>query len=194
MSIKKDDIKRLVEIKYSNTFKVYYINSVDGVKTTKPIGCFVSLGMTSSMEKIKDIANWINLEGEYTAEIAEISSVKKDENNYINTITKLGVDSISQYELKNLDKSIMDRKKSIDELNRLKAKSKKETNLGKLSDLVIKSNKLKDLIDILDESEDNGWNHHSIQRDKKVHYSIYHKFVNYEKVGDIEKRIGIYIR
>lgn len=193
MSIKKDDIKKLVELKYNNNFKVYYVNSSNGHKINTPSGVFISLGMTSSMERIKSIIDFINKEGEYSAALAEISSKKMPDGNYLNTVTKLN-EKVKQFEIEKFDAAVMNRDASIKELESLKEKLKSFDYQSDQS-ILSRINRLDNLIKTLDENDsENGWNQHLLQKtDNSEMYRIYHKFLNYKEEGDVEKRVGIYV-
>lgn len=190
MAISREKIQELVGVFYQPTFKTFYVNSVDGNNFVKPIGVFVSLGITTSMKVLEDIKKVILGDENLDACIAEISS-KKVADRYLNTITNLT--NPKQYKLDEEDESVLNEERAKEELAELKSNMTLEKDLETLQKYAPKVSKLTDLITRLTESS--SWDTHLIQRDEEESYKIFHKYVNYWKddTNDIEYRIGIYV-
>lgn len=186
----REKIKNIIEIFYRPKFKIFNINSLDGKVFDRLEGVFVSLGITTSMKVMEDIAKVINTEDNgLKATVIEISS-KKVVNQYLNTITKKT--DVKQFLIQDLSSSdLMDKETSQKVLEDLKSQLSEKKDLEDLKNLTPKISKLATLIQKLDKSQ--GWDSHMIQEDKEEFYRIFHKFINYKKVGEIEYRIGIYV-
>jgi hypothetical protein len=187
--IDKDKIHNLVGVFYQPTFKTFFINSVDGESFIKPIGIFVSLGITTSTKVLDDIKNVIADSGEFIAQIAELSS-KKAGGQFINTI--VNIENPQQFELHEFPEGVMNEEEAKEELERMKSLMTPEEDLEVLKTYAPRISQLQDLIEKL--TNTGGWNAHLIQKKDEGTYSVFHKFVNYQKVDDIEYRIGIYVR
>jgi hypothetical protein len=178
----RERIKNIIEIFYRPKFKIFNINSLDGKVFNHLEGVFVSLGITTSMKVMEDIAEVINTEDNgLKATVAEISS-KKVVNQYLNTVVKKT--EVEQYLIPNLDDpGLLDKEASLKLLESLKQNLSEKADLEDLKNLTPKISKLATLIQKLDKSS--GWDGHMIQEDGEEFYRIFHKFVNYKKVGDI---------
>lgn len=187
MPISREKIHEFVEVFYQPTFKTFYINSVDGATFVKPVGVFVSLGITTSLKVISDIKDVIQDSGDYNAKLAEISS-KKIGGQFLNTLTIL--DNPSQYEVTDVTDDIMNEEQSNAELLRMKTYMNPEEDLKVLQEYAPKISKLQDLIEKLTKSS--GWSSHMIKKEDGD-YKIFHKYVNYKKDGDLEYRVGIFV-
>lgn len=188
-AIDREEIHDLVEVFYQPTFKTFYVNSTDGITFEKPIGVFVSLGITTSLKVLNDIKNVINNSEDYNAILVEISS-KKIAGQFLNAVTDR---EPKQYELSNFSDDILDKEKTLEELKRLSdlIKEGSDQSLKNLKEFAPKINRLNDLSNKLTSTD--GWNAHLIQKTENGDYRIFHKFVNYKKENDIEYRIGIYV-
>lgn len=188
MTINREKIAQIIDIYYQPTHKEFYVNSNDGVNLVKPIGVFVSLGLTTSMKVLEDIRNLISNSG-YKATIVEISSRNIGER-FINVLEN--INSPKQYRLKGLDTdpSLMNEEESNKVLSEMKEKLNSNSNVEDLMNLAPKVSKLQDLINKLTVS--NGWDSHLIQKDGD-NFRIFHQFVNYKKEGDVEYRVGIFV-
>lgn len=185
--ITREKINEIVEVFYQQNFKTFYVNSIDGKSFVKPLGVFVSLGITTSLKSLEDIRSVIaNTEG-YSAVIAEISS-KKVGSQFLNTIINL--ETPKQYVLDNSGDNFLNKEKAEEELNKLKEKMNTGEDIEVLQKYAPKISKLQDLINKL--TSTNGWESHSILKEDED-YKIYHQNVNYRKDGDIEYRIGIFV-
>jgi len=186
----RDKIRNIIEIFYRPKFKIFNINSLDGKVFDHLQGVFVSLGITTSMKVMEDITEVINTENNgLRATIVEISS-KKVVNQFMNTvINKTGV---KQYLIQDFEsQGLLDKEASLNLLESLRSKLSVEVDLEELKNLTPRISKLATLIQKLDKSQ--GWDSHMIQEDQEEFYRIFHKFVNYKKVDDLEYRIGIYV-
>ena len=188
----KEKLRDLISVFYRNTFKIFYINSQDGETFTKPLGMFISLGITTSpiiLENIKDVLE----SNGYNATICEISS-KRFGGQFLNTVTTKSCPN--QYELTEFDDNILDRTKATSLVNELKDEINQDQDLEVLKQLVPKVARLEELISKLDRTS--GWDLHLIQRciseESKIEsFNIFHKFVNYKQVDGVEYRLGIYV-
>lgn len=189
MAINREKIHDLVEVFYQPTFKTFYINSTNGTTFIKPIGVFVSLGITTSIKVLEDIESIINSTEEYEAKIVEISS-KKVAGQFLNTITNK--EDPKQYKLTNFSDNIMDEKRSKEKLEEMKNLMNPDQDLEILKTYAPRISRLQDLINKL--TTTNGWDAHLIEEKTNGDYNIYHQFVNYKKEDEIEFRIGIYVK
>jgi hypothetical protein len=189
--VNREKIHDLVSVFYQPTFKTFYVNSEDGENICKPLGVFVSLGITTSMNVLNNIKDIINDNKEYSAKLVEISS-KKENDIFINRVTS---NEPKQYFLGDgvpKDVVVMTREESMNELENLKNLMTPESDLDTLKEEAPKVSRLKYLIEKLDES--NGWGAHRIQKESGTGYRIYHMYVNYKKTDDnLEYRIGIFV-
>lgn len=188
MAINREKIHDLVEVFYQPTFKTFYINSTNGVNFVKPVGVFVSLGITTSMKVLEDIKEVINSTEEYEASLVEISS-KKIAGQFLNTVIN---DNPKQYKLTDFSENIMDEKAARDYLEKIKGLMSPDQDLGVLKDYAPRVSRLSELIDKL--TSTNGWDAHLIQDCGNGEYRIFHQYVNYKKEDDLEFRIGIYVK
>jgi len=108
----REKIRNIIEIFYRPKFKIFNINSLDGKVFNHLEGVFVSLGITTSMKVMEDIAEVINTEDNgLKATITEISS-KKVVNQYLNTVVKKT--GVEQYLIPNLDEpGLLDKEASL---------------------------------------------------------------------------------
>lgn len=185
MSISREKVHEIVEVFYQPTFKTFYVNSTDEETFIKPIGVFVSLGITTSLKVIENIGEVIS-GYDYNTRIVEISS-RKVNGQFLNTIT---FENPSQYAIEDSD-DIMGREKACEELCRLKTFMSPEENLETVQTYAPKIQKLQELIDELDKNPQ-GWENHVIKLDEGD-YKVFHKLVNYKKENDVEYRVGIFV-
>lgn len=185
MSLGREEVHEIVSIFYQPTFKTFYVNSVDGKTFVKPLGVFVSLGITTSVKVLEKIQNILN--EKYNACLAEISSIKVGEQ-FLNTL--VNTTSPKQYELTEFGNNVLDKDGAQKEIGRMRNLMNPEESLAVLQEYAPKISRLQDLIEKLD--ADNGWKDHMIQEEDDD-YRIFHKKVNYKKEGDVEYRLGIYV-
>ena len=190
--IEKKKIHELVGVFYRPTYKTFYVNSIDGESFIKPIGVFVSLGITTARKVLEDIRDIIQENTDYVAQIAEISS-KKVGTQFINTITNIS--NPQQYRLSDLDPElVLDEEAARKELESMRQLMNPEQDLDILNEYAPKISRLQDLIDKLTTTD--GWDSHAIQRvdESEGSYGVFHKLVNYRQEGNKEYRLGIYVR
>ena len=186
-SVSREKIHEIVEVFYQPTFKTFYVNSVDSETFIKPIGVFVSLGITTSLKVIESISEVI-AGYDYNTRIVEISS-RKVNGQFLNTIT---YENPSQYMIDDSQGCVLGKEKANEELCRLRAYMNPSEDLEVIQTYAPKIQKLQELIDELDRTPD-GWETHVINVDDLGNYKIFHKQVNYKKESDIEYRIGIFV-
>lgn len=182
----REKIHELVRLFYQSTYKIFYINSIDGSDFSKVNSVFVSLGMTTSLKMLENIKDFLESYKNYKATIVEIGS-KKIGDQYLNWIIKENPD---QYLLTDPPSTLMTRDEVMKELKEMKQRLNTHSPLEIIAEYSHKVNKLQYLADRLDESS--GWSSHMIQKDGED-YRIYHLYVNYEKREGIEYRIGILV-
>lgn len=185
MPVIREKIHEIVEVFYQPTFKTFYVNSVDEETFIKPIGVFVSLGITTSPKVIESIGEVI-AGYDYDTRVVEISS-RKINGQFLNTITS---ENPSQYMIEDSDDTLGKEKASA-ELSRLKAYMDPSEDLEMIQTYAPKIQKLQELIDELNRTSD-GWDTHVIKIEDGD-YKVYHKQVNYKNTGDVEYRIGIFV-
>lgn len=188
MAVNIDKLKKLVEVFYLPPFKIFNINSVDGSNFIRPTGVFVSLGITTSSRTINDIKNIIDSSEEFSASCVKISSKKVGEQ-YLNTVVD---NTLVQFEEQNLPENTYDKEQAHELLEQLREDLNREFNdveavqklapqLSSLSELIARQDRL------------DAWSKELIWKDNGV-FKIFHKLVNYLKVGDTEYRLGIFVK
>ena len=187
----RDKLCSIVEVFYQSSFKTFFINSIDGENFIKPVGIFVSLGITSSMDVIESVRNSIqNAAPEYTAKVVEISS-KKVLGRYLNTVTN---NVPSQYILTEFPEGALDKDSAEEELKKLKAMLTPDADMKTLQETTLKVQRLNEL---LSRFSDDTWNSHFIVPGDDNDYKLFHKYVNYRSEGEgdnmVEYRIGIFV-
>lgn len=185
MSVIREKIHEIVEVFYQPTFKTFYVNSTDEETFIKPIGVFVSLGITTSPKVVDSIKDVISGYG-YDTRIVEISS-RKINGQFLNTIVS---ENPTQYVIEDSE-DILGREESLNELSKLKEYMNPSESLDTIQKYAPKIQKLQELIDELDRISD-GWCSHVIKIENED-YKIFHRQVNYKNTGDVEYRIGIFV-
>lgn len=195
MAISKETIHELVEVFYQPPFKTFYINSSDGETFIKPLGVFVSLGITTSLRVLQDIRDVLSKSSGLSARLAEIKS-QKIAGQFLNYIVPKKESDIVQYNMTEFPDLCMDEDTAKDLLKRMKEKmiSSEKSDVISLYDYCPKISKLSELIDKLN-SNPVGWRDHMIQETPEGEYRIFHKKVNYQRseIDGSEYRIGIYV-
>ena len=186
--VSREKIHELVKLFYQHTFKTFYINSEDGKEFSKPLGVFVSLGMTTKLKTLENIRDFISANKDFKARIVEISSKRVDDQ-FLNTLVE--TENPQQYRIEELPDNIISREEAYEELEKLKNEMNLRTSLEDLTEKTHQVKKLKALIDNLEETH--GWDSHAIQRDGDSDYRIFHLFVNYAKKEGVEFRLGIFV-
>lgn len=187
-NINRDKVHSLVEVFYQPSFKTFYVNSVDGETFVKPIGVFVSLGITTSLKVLEDIKNIISGSEGFNAALAEIKS-KKVAGQFLNTVTCTS--DPKQYKITELSDDIMNEEESKAELEKMKNLMNPSQDLEVLKEYAPKIFRLQDLIDKL--TSTHGWDAHLIQREQSGDYRIFHQYINYKREGELEYRVGIFV-
>lgn len=185
----RERVHKFVSLVYKPVFKTFYVNSLDQKTSCHPIGVFVSLGITTSLDVLENVKNFIASNKEFSASLVEIGSTCKD-GTFLNTITSM---EPKQFQVDNLeDLNLLGRDEAIQILGEMEKQMDPENaSLETLKTLAPKATRLKYLIEKLDESD--GWEAHKIQQEPDG-YRIYHLFINYKKEGDTEYRIGIFVK
>ncbi len=186
--VSREKIHELVKLFYQHTFKTFYINSEDGKEFSKPLGVFVSLGMTTKLKTLENIRDFISANKDFKAKIVEISSKRVDDQ-FLNALVE--TENPQQYRIEELPNNIISREEAYEELEKLKNEMNLRTSLEDLTEKTHQVKKLKALIDNLEETH--GWDSHAIQRDGDSDYRIFHLFVNYAKKEGVEFRLGIFV-
>ena len=190
MMTTKEKLRDLISVFYRNTFKIFYVNSQDGETFTKPLGFFISLGITTSPSILENIKDVLESNG-YKATICELAS-KRFGGQFLNTITTESCPN--QYELTEFNDDILDRDSAIALLEEIKNGINNDQDIETLKLLVPKAARLEELIGKLDRTS--GWELHMIQHNDSgdiENFNIFHKFVNYKQVDGVEYRLGIYV-
>ena len=185
--VRRDKIYSLISAFYQPTFKTFYVNSTDGLDLVKPLGVFVSLGMTK--KTLDDIRVIIENHG-YSAVISEIASTKDTvSDQFLNRLT--GNSNPDQYLMDVEDKVFLKNvSEANEELNKLKNLLTLDQDLSVLKDI---SPRVSKLVDLINKLEPDGWDSHYIQKEDNGDYKIFHRYINYKKVDDVEYRIGIFV-
>lgn len=178
-------LRDIVELFYQSPFKIFNVNSIDGETMIKPFGYFISLGITTSMESLRLICDYISKSDYgFEARIVEIKSVKSERyGDYLNTLLPTQESEISKYpSLPPGDLKILEKDEAEKTLENIQGQIRE-------GDFRLSPMKQK-LSDIL--SKINGdWDSYAIQI-KDDMLGVFHKYVNYKKTDDSEYRIGIY--
>lgn len=189
--VDKKKIHDLVGVFYRPNYKTFYVNSLDGESFVKPVGVFVSLGITTALKVIEDIRDIIMENTDYIAQVAEISS-RRSGSQFINTITN--TTNPQQYRIEEFDDTVLDESEARKELGEMRELMSPDQDLAVLNEYAPKISRLQDLIDKLTASD--GWDSNAIQRvaQSEGSYGVFHKLVNYIQDGNIEYRLGIFVR
>ncbi len=177
----KDRIHELTEIFYQKPpFKTFYINSTDGENFTKPLGVFISLGITTSLKVLQDLRDVLGKSPGLKTSIVEIRS-KKIAGQYLNQVTRTDPD---QYEVSTDTVApciVWDEAEATSELKRLESESKNQ-----------EAQKLRETIARVSESPD-PWVNQLVMKTEAGGYRVFHKLTNYKKTDEVEYRLGIYV-
>lgn len=184
--VSREKIHELVKLINPPTYRTFYINSEDGKEFTKPIGVFVSLGMTTSLDTLMGVCNLIKRTTGYDSILVELSSIKVGDQ-FLNTI--VNKEDPEQYRLADIPGDVMGKEETEEELRSLESKINPQSSLETITEYSPRLTRLQRLYNILGE---NGWESHGIQRVNNE-YRIYHLFVNYKKKEGIEYRLGIFV-
>lgn len=181
MALDKDRVHEIVEIFYQKPpFKTFYVNSTDGLEFCKPLGVFISLGITTSLKVLKDLRDVLNRTPGMKASIVEIESTKVA-GQFMNRVVR--EEPESQY-IVDPGTVFPNTVLGEAEANRLLSEL---SSSGKNNEYV----KLRDTI--LRVTESGSWEDKKVMKMSEGGYRVFHRYVNYKKEGDLEKRLGIYV-
>ena len=184
--IEKSRIQELIKVFYQQPFKIFYVNSVDGETFIKPTGLFISLGLTTSMRTIEGLRDVIsNTYPESNPLVVELSSKCMTRDQYLNTITDN--QHPQPYVISEFPEDSFDKTMAENELGKLREMIRE----NKDTTLLAATQKLQELIDRLGQGD--GWETHRIIK-LDSDYKIFHKVANYKRTGNLELRIGIYVK
>lgn len=178
-------LRDIVEMFYQPPFKIFNVNSIDGKTIVKPFGYFISLGITTSLDVLNNIKNYISKSDYgFDAKLVELESIRSEEyGDFLNVLSDIPEDKIKKYRSTPPENIKVYDKKEVDEL--LESYNKKIESGDYSCSL-----KKKELLDLT--KKINSWDDHCIQEKDNV-LGIFHKFVNYKKTDKAEFRIGIYV-
>ena len=182
----KETLRNIVELFYQSPFKIFNINSIDGETMVKPFGNFISLGITTSLESLKNIRDYISKSDYgFEARLVEICSTKSDKyGDFLNTLLPTPEDSISKY-----PSEIPSNTRIMGKEETLKALREIQTQIQG-GDFRLSSfrQKLSEVLERVGED----WDSKAVQI-KDSTPSVFHRFVNYKRSDGSEYRIGIYV-
>ena len=191
MDVDKEKVSEVVSVFYSAPFKVFFVNTDDGVTYKKAEAVFVSLGLTASIQTITDIKNVLNSSG-YKVRIAELKTTRVD-GQFLNMITDKTEEEVSKYSL-DFPEDSYDAEKTEKLLSDLiqSCKNPDGTIQEDIKDRVKEIQNIKVLQSKLETTK--AWDTSCIIKDKDGEYKIFRKMSNYKQLpGDISYRIGIYV-
>ena len=176
-------LRDIIELFYQPPFKIFNVNSVDGETLVRPFGYFISLGITTSLDFLKNLRDIISRSDYgFEAKLVELKSIKSDEfGDYLNMITSKSESEISKY-----PSEIKGEVLGEQEVNELLQSINSKIDSGDYSLTPLKQ-KLSDITKKID-----NWDEYGVQM-KDGLPGIYHKYVNYRKNENSELRIGIYV-
>ena len=174
----KTILRDIVELFYHSPFKIFNINSVDGETMVKPFGYFISLGITTSLESLRQICDYIGKSDYgFDSRIVEICSLRSDKyGDHLNMLLPTPEDEITKYP-SDLPPQLLDKDQATEFL-------KENIQEGNFE----LTQKLREVMDKIGED----WECKAVQIKEGIPV-IFHRFVNYRKEGDLEYRIGIYV-
>lgn len=190
----KKKLEHLVGVIYRTPFKIFEVNSEDGVSLCQPLGYFLSLGMTSDIQMLKSIRDFINKTEEFQAKLVEIKSISLGVAHYVNSITKEEpVGTIIPYRIENVPENSYDREGSIDLINKCDQELKGIIKRGEEIPRSL-TNRLSKLNNLFTQIEQKmGWDDHRILITPPENVILYHMNVNYKQEGESHYRIGIFV-
>lgn len=204
MIINKELVTRVVDNCYSSCYKIFSINSKDGVHINRSTGLFVSLGITTSVNTMRKIKTDLSNQFDTNISIAEIES-RLINGRYSNVVTKTsGVEQYDSGALEcgeklgkdDIDKVVSDLKSKLIESKDCTEKVLEYSRrLSKVSKLLSKLNSGDSL---------SNWDNMSINlinTDTEFSISIINNKINYTQYKEVRngteiivhKRIGILI-
>lgn len=182
----KVTLRDIVELFYQSPFKIFNVNSTDGETMVKPFGYFISLGITTSMDSIRLIKDYISKSDYgFEARIVELKSIKSDKyGDYLNILLPTPESEIKKYKsLPPQDDSLVLEAKEVEE--------EMEKINKKIQDGDFRFSPIKQKLTEVLEKIGNDWESKAVLMKNGIP-NVYHKYVNYMKTEDSELRIGIY--
>ena len=178
----KNTLRDIVEIFYQAPFKIFNVNSTDGKTMIKPIGYFISLGITTSLDSLRTISDYISRSDYgFESRIVELESrVSEEYGDFINTLSGREVKKYPSIPPPGI--KIMGETEATEYLQELTDK----INSGDYS-VSVEKQKLSDTLRRI-----TNWDEFCLQIKDGVP-GVFHKYVNYQKNENSENRIGIYV-
>ncbi len=178
MDISRKELQGFVEIFYQSPFKIFYINSKDGLSFTHPFAFFVSLGITTPLETIERISECLQRVdgGRYTTKVVVLKS-SNISGQFLNSVFSENPDSQYPVDPESYPTEFWTQS-TVQEL------------LSKFPENSIERQKLEKLVERLNQD---GWGSDVIYFTKDD-YRVYHSKVNYSRSENMDEyRIGIYV-
>lgn len=203
MTLNKESVTRVVDSCYSSSYKIFSINSRDGINICKPLGLFVSLGITTSMKTMRKVAEELKISfGDYEMHISEIES-RIVNGRYSNKVSKMNASS--QFNSGSLSEKCMrmGKKEVLNLISELKSKLIKNSNDDKkVIDYSCRITKLSKILNKIDSGsvDSESYSIGVINTDDEFQASLINDKINYIQSSDednpniiVHKRIGILI-
>lgn len=178
-------LKDIVELFYHSPFKIFNVNSIDKETLEKPFGYFISLGITTSLEQLRTIRDFISRSDYgFCARLVELESVKSEHyGDFLNALVDKNEDDIEKYvSVPPDDLEVLDREGA-------------EELVKNMSDLISSGEytcacTLTKIQNVMKKIE--NWDEYGLQIKNGIP-GVFHKKINYKKEGESEFRIGIYV-
>ena len=201
--INKEMITRVVDELYPSKYKIFTINSEDGINIVKPIGLFVSLGITTSMSTIQMICKKINSSLNISSYVSEIES-RMVSGVYVNKITK--TEDVSQYDSGILSNgTLIDKNQLLGMIRDVKDKmitSKDDDEFMKYNNILYKLSKISRKMKSSESFSSGNYSVTVSDNNDRFNASLVNNKINYMQYNEINnginiivhKRIGILIK
>lgn len=182
----KTILRDIVELFYQSPFKIFNINSVDGETMVKPFGYFISLGITTSLDTLKLIRDYISKSDYgFNARLVEIkSTISEKYGDYLNMLLPTPESDITKYKSELPDGFQVIEETEVKEV------------LNSIQDLISGGDfRLSPILQKFNEALEkigDDWDLKAVQVKDGVP-SVFHKYINYKRDKDSEYRIGIYV-
>lgn len=202
--INKDLISRVVDDCYSSHYKIFSINSRDGINSGRSLGLFISLGITTSMTTIRMVMDRLkNQFPENNVVISEIESRLID-GRYTNKISKST--NVTQYNSGSIQYGKIISESELCEL--VSSLKNKLLDNKDDDDLVLeyscRISKVAKIINKISSSDTYNWEDYSvsvINTDKEFNISVVNNRINYIQEKEVyngsdiivHKRVGIFV-
>lgn len=194
MNLNIKRVQEAVEIIYQPSFKVFTVNSENGKDFSRPLGYFVSLGITTSFDTIRDVCSFIGdqLKGDIEfSKLCELRTVRKY-GQFMNNVTKIeGKESIDQYDSLYFPDNLLDKRSSSEILNHLKDEMNRCVSIEDIRSYSNKIGRLTYLINKIDKK--NEWDSKGIISEGDE-FKVFHKKVNFIEKDEKSLRIGIFVK